>query len=177
MNLSRIIVSSTAVLALSACVSAPSETDLSIPALPNSYSFAPGAQTEAALNELLPVRDPAYLALAEQALASSPTLAEALARVGGARAGASRAGADRLPSIEIAGAVSAQRTNPGQFGASLPAGIAIDNERISYAGNLTASWDPDLFGRLRNQEKAALARVDAATSSARAVRDRKAAGG
>ena len=67
--------------------------------------------------------------------------------------------------------VAATRTNPAQFGANLPAGVSFDTEQTAYAANLTAAWDLDLFGRLRARERAALARVDAATASAAAVRN------
>jgi NodT family efflux transporter outer membrane factor (OMF) lipoprotein len=66
--------------------------------------------------------------------------------------------------------VTGTRTNPNQFSSSLPPGVAFDTERVSYAANLTARWDLDIFGRLKAQQRAALARVDAADASARGVR-------
>ncbi len=41
---------------------------------------------------------------------------------------------------------------------------------MQYGANLTASWDPDLFGRLRASERAALARIDASGADAAGVR-------
>lgn len=158
-------------LALAGCAAGPPpQVATPTPVLPESFLFAPDAEAGEALAELLPVGDPAFDTLAAQALASSPSLAEAAARVEQARAGATRAGAERLPDIGAGASVTRQRSNPNSFGANLPAGVVIDSERTSYAANLTARWDLDLFGRLRAQERAAMARVDAADASARAVR-------
>ena len=165
------ILATASALSLAACAAGPPpEVVTPVPVLPESYLFAADGTTEVALERLLPIGDPAFDTLAAQALASSPSLAEAVARVEQARAGADRAGASRLPEIGANASVTRQRTNPESFGGTLPPGIAIDTERTSYAANLTARWDLDLFGRLRAQERAALARADAADASARAVR-------
>ncbi len=167
----RIQLVAAAALALSGCVAGPApELATPAPALPESFFFAPEGASGAALAALLPAGDRAFDMLAAQALASSPTLGEALARIDQARANADRAGAERLPTVATIDSITGQRTNPGAFGANLPAGVAFDTERVSYAANLTASWDPDIFGRLRAQERAARARVDAADASARGVR-------
>lgn len=159
-------------LALSACAGGPPpEVATPAPVLPQQFYYAPDAGTGSELAGLLPVSDPAYDALAAQALAGSPTLAEAIARIDQARAGAARAGAELLPAIGANASVTGSRTNPAQFGSSLPPGIDFDTDRVAYAANLTARWDPDIFGRLRAQERAALARVDAADASALAVRN------
>ena len=168
----RTLLCAVGALALTGCVAGPPpEVATPAPVLPEAYFYAPDATTEVALSALLPVNDPAFDTLAAQALAGSPMLGEAAARIGQARAGADRAGAERLPLIGANGSVTVQRTNPSKFGGNLPQGIAFDTERVSYAANLTARWEPDIFGRLRAQERAALARVDAATASARGVRN------
>ena len=159
-------------LALASCAAGPPpEVATPTPVLPSEFLYAPDTESGTALAELLPRQDAAYNALAAQALANSPTLGEALARVEQARAGAGRAGADRLPSIDANAAYSRTRTNPEQFGAALPPGVSIDPEQVSYAANVSARWDLDIFGRLRAQERAALARLDAADASSRAVRN------
>lgn len=159
-------------VALASCAAGPSpEVATPTPVLSPQFLYAPDVQTDAEMAALLPQDDPGFGTLAAQALASSPTLAEALARIDQARAVADRAGAERLPSVGANASVTGQRTNPRQFGASLPPGVSIDTERVSYAANLTARWDPDLFGRLRAQERAALARIDTANASSRAVRN------
>lgn len=170
--MARALLSAGTALALAGCVAGP-PPDVATPApiLPESFLFAPEAGTSIELAALLPNDDPAFELLAVQALDGSPKLLEAMARIEQARAGAARAGAERLPAIGANASVTGTRTNPAQFSSSLPPGISFDTERVSYGANLTARWDLDLFGRLKAQERGALARLDAADASARAVRN------
>lgn len=159
-------------LALSACVAGPApDIDTTPPPLPESFAFAPDIVTGGSLAALLPSQDPAYAGLAALALAEAPTLAQAVARIEIARAGVARSGAERLPSVNADASVTGVRTNPDQSGSALPPGAAIDSERVRYGANVTASWDPDLFGRIRAREQAAQARLDAAGFEASAVRN------
>lgn len=156
---------------LAACVAGPApEVATPAPELPPAFFYAPDSTSEAGLAALMPSDDPAYRTLSEAALAGAPSLGEALARIDAARAGAQRAGANRLPTIGADASVTGTRTNPDQFGANSPFTQFIDTERVTYGANLTARWDADIFGQLRAQERAAIARVDAASASAAAVR-------
>lgn len=167
----RFALSLAGALGLAACVAGPPpEIATAPPELPESFAYLPEGAVAQSVAVLLPTGDPAFTDLAALALSDAPTLAQALARIDAARAQAGRAGAERLPSVSGSAAVTGQRTNPAQFGSGLPQGIAFDTERVSYSANLTAGWDLDLFGRLRAQERAALARVDAAGADAAAVR-------
>jgi len=160
-----------AVLALGACVAGPPpEIATPAPELPAGFLYAPNVDESAALAQLLPSDDPAFAELARRALADSPSLAEALARVDAARAAAKGAGAARLPAIGANASVETRRSNPAQFGGDVSAALPFDTEQTAYAANLTASWEVDLFGRLKASERAALARLDAADASAEAVR-------
>jgi multidrug efflux system outer membrane protein len=160
-----------AALLLAGCVAGPApKIATPTPELPASFLYRPAAAEGAALADLLPRRDPAFAALSTAALAQSPTLLEALARIDAARAGADGAGAQRLPSIGLGGSAQGSRNNPDQFGASLPPGAGFDSTRAQYGANVSASWDPDVFGRLRAEERAARTRVDAADADAAAVR-------
>ncbi|WP_298470029.1 efflux transporter outer membrane subunit [uncultured Erythrobacter sp.] len=171
LRFSRILSALALTAALGACVAGPApEIATPTPQLPANYLYAPDGQTSASLSALLPSRDPAFLELAAQALENSPSLGEAAARIETARARARGAGANRLPSVSADGSVVGNRINPNQFGDGAGQGGFIDAEQVSYGANLVASWDADLFGRLRAQERAALARIDAATASASAVR-------
>ena len=157
-------------LALAACALQPApEIATPTPDLPESYFYRPENGTSAGLAALLPPDDPAYAALADAALANAPSLAEAAARIESARAGARRAGAERLPNISADANVRRNRINTAQFGAAGQQGF-IPAEQTSYGANITASWDADIFGRLKAQERAALARIDAASAQARGVR-------
>ncbi|MXP44199.1 efflux transporter outer membrane subunit [Allopontixanthobacter sediminis] len=161
----------TAVLLLGGCVAGPpANIDTPPPALPGSFYNAPSADVSANVAALLPQDDPAFASLAAVMLDNSPTLAEAIARIERARAASDRAGANRLPLVGGSASVEATRTNPAQFGTNFPSTVSIDTERVSYGASLTASWDPDLFGRLRAQERAAIARIDAAGADAAGVR-------
>lgn len=167
MNLQRAL-PLVAPLALGACVAGPPpEVATPTPVLPEEFMFAAGADEQAQLAALLPREDPAFDTLAAQALANSPTLGEALARIEQARAGAARAGAERLPDIGANASVTGSRQN-----INIPdeSPFQIETEQVSYAANLTARWDPDIFGVLKAQERAALLRIDAAEASAAAVR-------
>lgn len=165
------IVAMAAPLAMAACVAGPAP-DIATPEpdLPRGFQFEPPASVAASVADLLPSEDPAFAALSTAALERSPNLREALARIEAARAAADRAGAERLPALGIDSSIQGSRSNPDQFGANLPAGVAFDSTRVRYGANLTAAWDPDLFGRLRASERAALARIDASSAEAGAVR-------
>lgn len=149
----------------------PPKFDTPPPPLPSTFAFMVDAETSADVDALLPADDPAYTKLAASALAQGPSLAQAIARIEQARAGAARASADRSPVFGADASAAANRINPDQFGATFPPGVSIDTQRVSYGTNVTASWDLDLFGRLRAREAAASARVDVATADAAVVRD------
>ncbi|AOL93002.1 outer membrane protein, multidrug efflux system [Porphyrobacter sp. LM 6] len=157
-------------LALAGCVMHPApEIATPTPDLPEAFFYTPDARTGNGLAALMPADDPAYRTLSDAAIAGAPNLAEALARIESARAGARRAGAERLPNITADGSVRRNRINTAQFGQAGQQGF-IPEEQTSYGANITASWDPDIFGRLKAQERAALARIDAANAQAQAVR-------
>lgn len=157
-------------LTLAACMASPAP-DIATPTpdLPPAFFFEPDAGAQTALAALMPESDPAYRALSAAAITDAPSLAEALARIDAARAGARRAGAERLPNITADGDVTRNRINPAQFGQAGEQGI-IPAEQTFYGANIVASWDVDVFGRLKAQERAALARIDAASAQAQAVR-------
>jgi multidrug efflux system outer membrane protein len=140
-----------------------------VPDLPPAYFYTPDRDEQTALAALMPDDDPAYRALSAAALRDAPSLAEAMARIDAARAGARRAGAERLPNISGDANVTRNRINPNQFGAAGQQGF-IPAEQTSYGANIVASWDADIFGRLKAQERAAIARIDAASAQAQGVR-------
>lgn len=157
-------------LALAGCTSFEKPAPRQQIAVPTDFVFAPPANADAAIGaeSLLPVNNPAFLALVKRA-ATAPDLGVALARIDAARAVARRAGAERRPRLDASGTTGVQRNNPDQFG-NLPAGIETDSTRFSIGGDIVASWDLDLFGRLRASERAAKYRLDAAGFGAQALR-------
>ena len=167
----RFTLVSASALLLGACVAGPApEVATPAPVLPETFLYQAATEDAAALDQWLPQDDAGFRALSDAAIANAPSLAEALARIDAARAGAARAGAQRLPAIGADASITRNRTNTEQFGDNLPPGVAFPAEQTSYGASLTASWDADLFGALRASERAALARIDAADASARAVR-------
>jgi NodT family efflux transporter outer membrane factor (OMF) lipoprotein len=161
-------------LVLTGCATverAPPVTD-AVAALPPAFAGLNTAQTSAdPIADLLPRNDPAYLALADKAFTSAPTLAAALARVDAARAGFRAARAEQLPELSASATGARQRINPAaQFGGPLPPGVEIPSSQSSFRAGINGSWDADLFGRLRASASAADARLDAATADAAGVR-------
>jgi NodT family efflux transporter outer membrane factor (OMF) lipoprotein len=157
-------------LALAACAGGPPPKIATPgPKLPESYFQLPQGAAKGDLAALMPQDDPAYRALAAAALANAPSLAEALARVESARAGGRGARAARMPNMDADAFVRRNRINPAQFGEAGEQGI-IPNELTSYGANIIASWDPDLFGQLKAQQRAAMVRIEAASAQAQAVR-------
>jgi len=155
---------------LAACVAGPPpEIATPVPDLPAAFLFTPDSQTRTSVASLMPYDDGAYMQLASTALKSAPTLAEAAARIEAARAGARGTGANRLPNLSAEASVTETRINPAQFGQAGQQGF-IPRNQTSYGANLIASWDPDIFGRLKARERAALARIDAASAAANGVR-------
>ncbi|WP_370661668.1 efflux transporter outer membrane subunit [Massilia aquatica] len=89
--------------------------------------------------------DPALTALVEAALAHNTSVLAAVARVDQARALVTVADSAALPAVNaVLGAASARA----------PAGAGLVNSR-SLQPELQASWELDLFGRLREQSRAA----------------------
>lgn len=143
-----------------------------VASLPPSFALLDRERASVgAIPDLLPRGDRAFAELERRALADAPTLAAAVARIDAARAGVRGARAARLPNVDASGSVARERFNPGaQFGGELPPGISIEPDRTNFRLGLDASWDADLFGRLRASERAAAFRLDAADADAAGVR-------
>ena len=102
------------------------------------------------------LHDPAIDTLVTQADRSAPTLGIALARIEQARATLDAAQATRRP--QLGASLSASR---GTNTATFP--ISIENV---LSASLNASWEVDLFGRLRHSAAAAQNRLDARLADA-----------
>ncbi len=110
--------------------------------------------------------DPLLSDLVERALAGSPSLAEALARLREARARRAIARAGLLPSL-AASATTSRSHSSGEAGGSfsgVPTGGAGD--RSLYQTGLDASWELDLFGGQRRELEAASAGLAASEADA-----------
>jgi NodT family efflux transporter outer membrane factor (OMF) lipoprotein len=163
------------VLALSvAACATPQPRSAAVQPLPAGFHAAATDGLPAAEWWRRRLSDPALARLVEAALANSPDLAAAAARIEQARAGLRASEAERLPLLGGSASVTYNRSSANEFGFDLPEGGAggprIDRERILYRAGVEGSWDSDLFGRLRSDERAARARLDAAGFDASAVR-------
>lgn len=92
-------------------------------------------------------------------------LRSAAARVRGARAVRSEAGLDLAPIVTVGGGYTRQRLSGASFG--LGSGSLPDQD--IWDGGFDASWELDLFGRLRKTYQAQGATVDAAREDMRNV--------
>lgn len=107
--------------------------------------------------------DPVLDGLVQASLAANADLRVAFANLDGARAALSQAGAARLPQTTIESGLTVDGT------ASQPS-ASSNVPTTDYDLALTASWDADLFGRLRSAALAARADADASAAALDGVR-------
>lgn len=105
--------------------------------------------------------DPVLDALVQDALAHSPDLRSAQAQLREARAARQAAGAELGPSVSAT--ASASRSTSSRATGS-------GATRELYSAGFDASWEPDLFGRLRNGRAAAEASLGSAQEQLRDTR-------
>jgi multidrug efflux system outer membrane protein len=109
--------------------------------------------------------DPAIDAAIESALADNPSLAQVAATIDEARATLRLNNAQRLPNVSAGG--SAQRARTPNFQSVAGSSTLVeDNATLGPS----ASWQIDLWGRLKESSRAARDRLDARNADAREVR-------
>ena len=123
-----------------------------------SDSAGPGRRwndTAARSNWWILFEDPKLVWLIEEAIAKSPRVDEALARLGRAQALADAARGGRLPAIQLQGQAAQLRTVPlNGLGAAGDRAVELTN----YTGEVAVSYDLDLFGKNARRVEAAEAR-------------------
>jgi multidrug efflux system outer membrane protein len=108
-------------------------------------------------------RDPELSRLERMAVASSPSLAAAAARVDQARAGARVRMAEWAPDIRLNGRGQTEQTS-GNLPTPVP--FSIPAARIdSFSTVLDLSYELDLWGRIRREVESARASADAASAN------------
>ncbi len=145
-------------LGLGACAVGPDYTPPAPAALgvPPAFETAPAAPTPANLSHWWAgLDDPVLMGLVEAALANSPDLAQARARLKAAQARQGVAQAGLFPTVSASGSATSGGT-----------GSATSD---SYEGALGISWLADLFGEQRRTLEAATADTEATTASLGAV--------
>jgi NodT family efflux transporter outer membrane factor (OMF) lipoprotein len=152
-----------ALAALSGCALAPppEREALRSEAMPNAkvpdrWAGADAASGEVRDGWLASFRDAALDALVAEAIAYNPDLKVAAARVEAAEASARAAGAALYPQVNVAGRGGGK--------------LSGDNSGLEAFG-LFASWELDLWGRVRAGRAAATAQYDSAVLDARYARE------
>lgn len=99
--------------------------------------------------------DPILVQLQQLAVVNSPTLEQAVARIDQARASLSSSKADAFPTLSASGSYSgsSQTLNTG--------GQSSKTTTSDFQAGADASWEIDLFGKVRRNNEAARARIDA----------------
>ncbi len=160
-----------ALLASSACLSVPDLRERPMPRAIETLDTAIAAPV-AAPAEGWPdaswwrnYRDPQLTALIEAALAGSPTMDEAAARVRRAEAIAQQAGASRYPEISANASAGLAQQSTGSI--DLPGGVTLPhNWNDNASASLSLTFDLDLWGRNRATLRAALSDAEAARADA-----------
>jgi len=153
----RVLIAATA-LTVGACSSTTGiyEPGGALPPAPAQWASAPDAVGAAESRDwVAELGDPVLVSLIEEALDGNPSLASSLARLDAARANARISGADRLPSVSGSGGYTRTETDLGGSD--------------SFSLGLSASWEADVWGRVRATAGAGLADADAAFEDLRAT--------
>jgi NodT family efflux transporter outer membrane factor (OMF) lipoprotein len=103
------------------------------------------------------LEDPTLSSLIEESLAGSLDLRSAQARLRQARALRAIAGADRFPAVSASAAASRARGSEQTLGGGRTTEL--------YSAGFDASWEPDVFGRVRRGIEAAQADLEASEAS------------
>ena len=105
--------------------------------------------------------DPRMKQIVREAVANNNNLKATAYRLRAAREGTIGAHAARLPSVNANGGYSRSRSGNGSA-----SGVTSE----SYSLSLNASWEPDLWGRLRDLDEASFASYEAAVAAFRSAR-------
>ncbi|PYN93855.1 MAG: RND transporter [Candidatus Rokuibacteriota bacterium] len=111
-------------------------------------------------------QDPSLKGLIQEALVKNYDVAIAAARVQEARANLSIARSDLYPSFDYSGGASRSKVGPGVLGQP---GGPVRNATSSYFAAMSASWEVDIWGRIRRANEAARATLLATEEARRGV--------
>jgi outer membrane protein TolC len=158
-----------ALVALTACAQVKGGPEPASLKVPQQFIYTPTTEARGTLAALLPSNDPAFAALVARLDAEAPDLRLALARVETARAGLKGAKAERFPRVDASVGASASQSSPNAA-FNVPNNVPFDKSRTDYSVGIEATWELDLFGRLKASARAAGLRLNAADADAKAVR-------
>jgi multidrug efflux system outer membrane protein len=146
-------------LALAACT-----PNYKLPPTATPETVRPGGEVVVAKDWWKSFGDPVLDRLIDDAFAASPTLEQAVARVSAAEARLGISRSQQLPTVNanLAGAKQQLSTDTNPQGPS--------GSFTVYQGNLSAFWEIDLWGRIRNEVAASRSDLIGAESGREAVR-------
>jgi multidrug efflux system outer membrane protein len=153
---------------LPACMVGPKYQRPQVPE-PPAHRFAEGAPGEASLADAPwwdVMKDPVLQALVREAIASNLDLRTATARVAEARAQYGIAKSYLFPQVGISAGYDAQQRSRLS---EPPQASSLKKTYQNYSGAIGASWEIDLFGRLRSEKNAAFASYLATEQGRRAA--------
>ena len=110
------------------------------------------------------LNDPLLSELVAKALADSPDIKQAIARVRQSRASRAIADAGRYPTLDAGGSVTTNRISKSS--SKTPSGI----EQDWYSAGFDAGWEIDIFGGVRRSVEAAEANLQAVAADTENVR-------
>jgi len=167
------LLASLSALALAACATLPPEAPARQAKAPDAYATtqtlaaAPAAADWPADRWWTSYGDPQLAGLIDEALASSPTLAQAEARVRRAEAAAAQARSRELPSVTLNG--SAERMKQS-YNNGIPADFVPQGYNDYGRVTLDFGWELDFWGRNRAAVAAAASEARAAAAEAAQAR-------
>jgi NodT family efflux transporter outer membrane factor (OMF) lipoprotein len=170
MNLKSALLSATLSAALAGCAVGP---DYARPGVPVSESYVSRDTLRATATRTdwwAQFGDPLLNRTVERALAGNQGVAQMQARVERSRAAARATGASLGPSIAFDASGARIRNSLGSPIGEIAHAVGAPREYGAYEGNIQASWELDLFGRLRKTREAALADTRGALASEGALR-------
>ncbi|WP_295531332.1 TolC family protein [Novosphingobium sp. Chol11] len=170
MNRARILVPLGLSVLLAGCAGSLPDVALKPPLLP-SYRAANTAARPTDRAWWKNFGDPVLAGLVERALAGSPDVAAAAARIDQARAAAKAAGAARFPSGAVNGsAARAEQSIDSGIGRLTRFVPTLDRTQDQALLSASLGWDLDLAGGLRRSQQAALADAAAARAGLETAR-------
>lgn len=160
-----------ALLALTACTVGPDYRAPEVPPPATLMATGDGISTLAPIERWwTALEDPDLSYLIEAALAGSPDLAAAEARVQQARALARVAGASFYPSLSADGKVSRDKLSRNGENLALIPFTPPRTEFTDYRVGFDAAWEIDLAGKTRRDVESAVARLGSATETSNDAR-------
>lgn len=132
--------------------------DYSPPEIELPKQFTSSGTEQSKSNWWKEFKDPVLEELIIKAVENNKTIKQAAANIEQSRAVARLAKANLLPGVQLEGTYTRSRNS--SFGFPGEGGESFDVEL--YSGSLRASWEIDLFGRLRRQLEADVASVERA---------------